>query len=81
MYFTGQVRMVSLESHCKMLLNVIGLSMFINQNGRSIKDVINCVKQTLLTKDQETWRAMHFNDSSKENGNKLRIYRLIYKHV
>lgn len=50
----------------------------INLHSHSIKFKINCVKQKLLIKDQETWTAKLFNDWGQENGNKLWTYR-IYK--
>ena len=44
----------SWEIRCKTLLHDIGLNELISQEGRSIKNKINCVKQKLLQMDQTT---------------------------
>ena len=71
----------SWESRCKKLLHDIGLNELVNQEGCSIKNKINCVKQKLLQTDDDSWRTKLFNDSRQENGNKLQTYRLYKTHL
>ena len=54
------------------LLHDIGLKELVNQEGRPIKNIINCVKQNRLQMDNDPWRTKLFNDSRQENGNNLR---------
>ena len=66
----------SWDSRCRKLLLDIGLGELIDQEGRSIKSKVNCIKHKLEQIDKDSWKTKLFNDSGNENGNKLRTYRL-----
>lgn len=66
----------SWERRFQLFIANIGLQNILNRDDLSVKNKINSVRVKLKSLDAENWKSELWNDTSQENGNKLRTYRL-----
>lgn len=66
----------SWERRFQVLMRNIGLDDLLNRRDLSPKNKVKSLKYKLKLLDSENWKSKLWDDTSQENGNKLRTYRL-----